>query len=106
MFLNGRLSSSLGGLFLNPRVAVALLAVAQLLCGDKPRAEQFAAPPRPDADAHHRAAGGEGKPEHLWYRQRADVETDAAFGDVDDEALDPGRVGRRNHKARPPHLNP
>src|SRR4051812_1220916 len=97
-------SVGLGGHFLPPRIAMAL-AAAKLLGADEPRAEQLAAPPCPHADAHHRAAGGEGEPEHFRHRERADVEADAALGYIDDEALDPRRIWRRNHKARPPNLD-
>src|SRR4051794_39811101 len=106
MCSNDRRDAGLGLRLLPPRFAGSLFAIAKLLCIDKPRPQQFAAPPRPDADPHHRAAGGEGKPEHFGHRQRADVEADPALGNIDDEALDPWRVRRRNDKARPPHLHP
>src|SRR3954454_20811420 len=97
-------NGGLGRHVLPPRIAVAL-AAAKLLGADEARAEQFAAPPRPHADPHHRAAGGEGQAEHFWDRERADVEADAALGYIDDEAFDPRRIRCRNHKARPPNLD-
>lgn len=93
-------------LFLKPRGIISLFTLAKLLWSDKARANQLAAPPGPEADADHRAAGGEGETEHFGYRQRADVEADAAFRNVDDEAFDPRSIGRGNHETRPTNLDP
>ena len=99
------MQTSVGRHLLRLRIAMDLLAAAKLLCSNEAGADQFAAAPGPEADADHGSAGREGETEHFGHRQRADIEADAACGNIDDEALDPWGIGRRNHKTRPPVLN-
>src|SRR3981189_408298 len=58
--------------------------------------------PAPDHGTHPNdfAARRECEAEKFRHRQRTDVQASAVFGNIDDHALDPWRVGRRNQKSR------
>ena len=73
--------------------------LTKLFRGDEARADKFALAPDQRTYPKNLAARGEGKAEQLRDRQRADIKASAAIGDLDDQAFDPRRVGRRDQKS-------
>ena len=70
----------------------------QLFGGNKAGAEPLALAPDQQADPKHLAAPGECEAEDLRHRHSADIQADAVLGNVEDGALDPWRVGRRDQQ--------
>src|ERR1700760_797178 len=81
-------------------------ARTQLLGTEELGADHLAIAPDQRANPQNLAGGGEGQPEQLGYRQRADVHADSLPGDVDDGAFDPWGIGRLNHESRLVQIDP
>src|SRR6476646_881675 len=78
----------------------------QLPGGDEPDTDKFA--PAPDQRAYppHLAARGEGKAEHLGNREVAHIQAGAVVGNVEDVALDPRRIRRRDQESLLAQVDP
>src|ERR1700687_3223761 len=78
----------------------------KLFRGDEAGADKFA--PAPDQRTYPKdfAARCECQAEKVRHRQRADIQASAVVGDIDDQALDPWRLGRRNQKSRLVQIDP
>jgi len=81
-------------------------ALAQLPSGDEAGAEPFALAPDQQAHPKHLAAPGECEAEYLGHRHGADIQAGAFLGHIDNGALDPWRVGRRDQESRLVHVDP
>src|SRR5437667_8345837 len=81
-------------------------ALPQLPGRDESDADQFA--PAPDQRAYppHLAARGQRKAEHFWHREVAHVEAGAVLGNIEDVALDPWRIRRRNQESPLAQVDP
>lgn len=69
---------------------------AKLSGADEAGANQFALAPDQRADSKNLAPCSESKAEQVRYREAADLHTRTAFGNIDDRALDPRRIRRRD----------
>jgi len=70
------------------------------------RAEPLALAPDQQAYPKHLTTPGECKTEDLRHRHSADIQTGAVLGHVDNGALDPWRIGRRNQESRLVQVDP
>src|ERR1700724_3229894 len=98
---------SAGRRFLKLRICLCRLkAFPELFGGDEPGADAFAVAPSQRTYPENLAARRECQAEYLGHRQRADLEGRAGVGNVDDQAIDPWRVRRRNQKSLLVQIDP
>jgi hypothetical protein len=84
------------------RVAILSLALPELSRRQEQRVDPLIASPGDLAQPDDLTVGVEGDAENLGYRsERADIQADAGFRHVQDEALDPRRIGFADQEARP-----
>ena len=89
------------------RVAILSLTLPEVPRRQKPRINSLTPSPGDLAQPYHLAVGVEGDAENLGYRsQSADIQTDAAFRDVEYKAFNPRRIRFRDQKARPVIIDP
>src|SRR6202165_1203829 len=105
--LSGAVAGAAGRRFLKRRIGLCRLeAFPELFGGDEPGADAFAVAPGQRTYPENLAARRECQAEYLGHRQRADLEGRAGIGNIDDQALDPWRVRRRNQKSLLVQIDP
>ena len=83
-----------------------LKSLPKFLRGDKAGTDQLALAPSQQAHPKNLTSCGECEAKQFRHRQRADIETGAAVGHIDDGTLDPWRIRRRDQKSRLVQIDP
>jgi hypothetical protein len=92
---------------LKSRVAIFLLTLPQLPHRQKPGVNSLTPSPGDLAQPYDLSVGVEGDAKNLGDRaQRANIQTNAGFRQVQDKAFNPRRIRFRDQKARPVIVDP